>query len=154
MSETKKTASRPDQMRISLVFHLDDPLEKAAYDILMAKSVKKSRSHLVSQAVLGFMYLDDKSNLNTYSIKSLVNESAEKVAASIYDKLLSDLLSEIKESGLAVAAPASKETASTKLTPTFTFDEPKAEKPKDSEEVYSERQSAAIEDMLSIFNPY
>lgn len=143
MGETKKTASRPDQMRISLVFHMDDPLEKAAYELLSAKTVKKSRSHLVSQAVLGFMYLDDKSLLDTYTIKSIVEKAAKETSQQLFEKLLAE--------GLPMSAMAVAPSQHAKAAPVITFEETPAEPILREDEPMSEKQSAAIDDMLANF---
>lgn len=147
MGDTKKTASRPDQMRISLVFHMDDPLEKAAYELLSAKTVKKSRSHLVSQAVLGFMYLDSKKLLDTYTIENIIDKAVASAAE--------EFLQKIQKEGIAVSlATASAEpTLPAKMIPSIVFtEEPKAEAPVVTiREEPDEKQAAAIEDMLVNF---
>jgi hypothetical protein len=143
MGETKKTASRPDQMRISLVFHMDDPLEKAAYELLSAKTVKKSRSHLVSQAVLGFMYLDDKSLLDTYTIKSIVEKAARETSQQLFEKLVAE--------GLPMSTMTATPSQPTKVAPVITFEETPAIPILREDEPMSEKQSAAIDDMLANF---
>lgn len=147
MGDTKKTASRPDQMRISLVFHMDDPLEKAAYELLSAKTVKKSRSHLVSQAVLGFMYLDNKKLLDTYTIENIIDKAVASAAE--------EFLQKIQKEGIAVspASASAEPTLPAKMIPSIVFtEEPKAEAPVVTiREEPDEKQAAAIEDMLVNF---
>jgi hypothetical protein len=80
MPRRKKTRVQPEsnQLRLNLCFRADDQMERMVYDMLQAPAMKKSRSHLVAQAVAGMLFVDKDGNLDSHSIENIITETVGK----------------------------------------------------------------------------
>lgn len=80
-----KEKKQNQQLRVNLCFNANDPAQKAVYDILSSDDATKSKSAIVTKAVLGMLYLkqDGKKNQVDFSIESIVDRLADNVVEKI-----------------------------------------------------------------------
>ena len=134
------TSSRPNEKRISLVFRMDDPLERAAYELMSSKTAKKSRSHMVSQAILGFLYLNSEGLLEVNTIQNIIDQSVK----SCIDTMPKVAYAQ-QETTPAGGKPEKATAEEPEKAP------PAQQKPKKKQPTIDPEQAAAMDDFVSMF---